>query len=38
VRAGFFYVREGRTVRPADLLDEQGLRALVAAVEVVDEA
>ncbi|HEX5594987.1 MAG TPA: 3'-5' exonuclease, partial [Micromonosporaceae bacterium] len=30
VRAGFHYVREGVTVRPADLLDADGLAALVA--------
>jgi DNA helicase-2/ATP-dependent DNA helicase PcrA len=30
VRAAFHYVREGGTVRPADLLDEAGLTALVA--------
>ena len=34
VRAAFLYVRTGDTVRPADLLDEQGLRALVAGVPV----
>jgi DNA helicase-2/ATP-dependent DNA helicase PcrA len=32
IRAGFHYVRTGETVRPADLLDEAGLTALVAAV------
>ena len=32
VRAGFHYVREGVTVRPADLLDAEGLAALVAGV------
>ena len=32
VRAAFCYVRSGTTVRPADLLDEAGLRALVAGV------
>ncbi len=30
VRAAFHYVRDGVTVRPADLLDEAGLTALVA--------
>src|SRR5690606_38637467 len=30
VRAGFHYVREGITVRPVDLLDADGLAALVA--------
>jgi DNA helicase-2/ATP-dependent DNA helicase PcrA len=32
VRAAFHYVRDGRTVRPADLLDAAGLAALIAAV------
>ena len=32
VRAAFHYVREDRTVRPADLLDADGLRALVRSV------
>jgi DNA helicase-2/ATP-dependent DNA helicase PcrA len=32
VRAGFHYVRDGVTVRPADLLDADGLAALIAAV------
>jgi len=32
VRAGFHYVREGLTVRPADLLDEAGLAELVRAI------
>jgi DNA helicase-2/ATP-dependent DNA helicase PcrA len=32
VRAGFHYVREQATVRPADLLDEAALAALVEAV------
>ena len=32
VRAAFFYVRDGVTVRPADLLDADGLTALVAGV------
>ena len=36
VRAAFFYVRTGATVRPADLLDATGLRALVAGVPTVD--
>jgi DNA helicase II / ATP-dependent DNA helicase PcrA len=34
VRAAFHYVRANRTVAPADLLDAEGLRALVAAVPV----
>jgi DNA helicase-2/ATP-dependent DNA helicase PcrA len=39
VRAAFHYVREGVTVRPADLLDVDGLTALVAALpEVSDPA
>ena len=29
VRAGFYYVRHDQTMRPADLLDETGLAALV---------
>jgi len=32
VRAGFYYVRHDRTLRPADLLDEAGLAALVEDV------
>ena len=36
VSAAFFYVRSGATVRPADLLDEHGLRALVAGVPVAE--
>ncbi|MFI5931730.1 UvrD-helicase domain-containing protein [Actinoplanes sp. NPDC051494] len=32
VRAGFHYVREGVTVRPADLLDADGLAELIAAL------
>jgi DNA helicase-2/ATP-dependent DNA helicase PcrA len=32
VGAAFFYVRSGETVRPADLLDEQGLLSLITAV------
>ncbi|HEX4258946.1 MAG TPA: ATP-dependent DNA helicase, partial [Streptosporangiaceae bacterium] len=32
VRAAFHYVRPNRTVRPADLLDEAGLAALIEAV------
>jgi DNA helicase II / ATP-dependent DNA helicase PcrA len=32
VRAAFHYVREGETVRPADLLDRAGLEALIAGV------
>ena len=29
VRAAFYYVRDDATVRPADLLDEAGLAALI---------
>jgi DNA helicase-2/ATP-dependent DNA helicase PcrA len=36
VRAAFYYVRYNRTVRPADLLDEAGLMALVNRVPVAD--
>ena len=32
VGAAFHYVRDSATVRPADLLDAEGLTALVAAV------
>jgi len=32
VRAGFYYVRHGQTLRPADLLDEAGLAALIEEV------
>jgi len=32
VRAGFHYVREGATVRPVDLLDAEGLAALIEEV------
>jgi DNA helicase-2/ATP-dependent DNA helicase PcrA len=32
VRAGFHYVREGVTVRPADLMDADGLAALIEEV------
>ncbi|HEY2279838.1 MAG TPA: ATP-dependent DNA helicase [Streptosporangiaceae bacterium] len=32
VRAAFHYVRRDRTVRPADLLDEAGLTALINAI------
>jgi DNA helicase-2/ATP-dependent DNA helicase PcrA len=34
VRAAFYYVRHDRTIRPADLLDEDGLKALIARVPV----
>ena len=35
VRAAFHYVRTGETVRPADLLDAEGLRELVRQVPLV---
>ncbi|MCW2605425.1 MAG: helicase UvrD, partial [Frankiales bacterium] len=35
VSAAFHHVREGRTVRPVDLLDAEGLRALVRTVPQV---
>ena len=34
VRAGFYYVRHDRTVRPADLLGEEGLTALITSIPV----
>jgi DNA helicase II / ATP-dependent DNA helicase PcrA len=34
VRAAFYYVRHDRTVRPADLLDADGLKDLIARVPV----
>ncbi|MEV0131481.1 UvrD-helicase domain-containing protein [Dactylosporangium sp. NPDC050688] len=34
VGAAFFYVRDGVTVRPADLLDKEGLLALIATLPV----
>jgi DNA helicase II / ATP-dependent DNA helicase PcrA len=34
VRAAFYYVRRDRTIRPADLLDEAGLVALINRVPV----
>jgi DNA helicase-2/ATP-dependent DNA helicase PcrA len=37
VRAGFHYVADNLTVRPADLLDADGLTALVAGVPEVDD-
>ncbi len=36
VRAAFHYVRHNRTLRPADLLDADGLRALIRGVPTVD--
>ena len=36
VRAAFYYVRFDRTVRPADLLDEAGLKALIDRVPVIE--
>jgi DNA helicase II / ATP-dependent DNA helicase PcrA len=38
VRAGFYYVRHDRTLRPADLLDEAGLSALVEDVPLAHGA
>ncbi|WFE42233.1 UvrD-helicase domain-containing protein [Micromonospora sp. WMMD998] len=37
VGAAFHYVRDGATVRPADLLDVEGLTALVTAVPEISE-
>jgi DNA helicase-2/ATP-dependent DNA helicase PcrA len=34
VRAAFYYVRHDRTVRPADLLDAEGLKELIARIPV----
>ena len=36
VRAAFYYVRDNLTVRPADLLDEAGLKALIDRVPLND--
>jgi DNA helicase-2/ATP-dependent DNA helicase PcrA len=36
VRAAFYYVRHDLTVRPADLLDEAGLKALIDRVPLAD--
>jgi DNA helicase-2/ATP-dependent DNA helicase PcrA len=36
VRAAFYYVRQNRTVRPADLLDEAGLLALINRIPVAE--
>jgi len=36
VRAAFYYVREDRTVRPADLLDAAGLAALIDEVPAAE--
>ena len=36
VRAAFYYVRFDLTVRPADLLDEAGLKALIDRVPVIE--
>jgi DNA helicase-2/ATP-dependent DNA helicase PcrA len=38
VRAGFYYVRHDQTLRPADLLDETGLAALVEGVPLAHGA
>jgi DNA helicase-2/ATP-dependent DNA helicase PcrA len=32
VRAAFYYVRDDLTLRPADLLDEAGLAALIESI------
>jgi DNA helicase II / ATP-dependent DNA helicase PcrA len=37
VSAAFYYVRHDRTVRPADLLDEEGLRSLIDNIPVGTE-
>ncbi|MCU1692623.1 MAG: UvrD/REP helicase [Frankiales bacterium] len=37
VSAAFHHVREGRTVRPVDLLDAEGLAALVRGVPLVEQ-
>jgi DNA helicase II / ATP-dependent DNA helicase PcrA len=37
VRAAFYYVRYNRTVRPADLLDEEGLRELIDRVPMAGQ-
>jgi DNA helicase-2/ATP-dependent DNA helicase PcrA len=36
VRAGFHYVRDGVTVRPADLLDASALAALIRALPTAE--
>ncbi|MFV2020367.1 ATP-dependent helicase [Micromonospora sp. LOL_023] len=38
VRAAFHYVRDGVTVRPADLLDRSGLAALISDLPLLGEA
>jgi DNA helicase-2/ATP-dependent DNA helicase PcrA len=37
VSAAFFYVRDGVTVRPADLLDEAALVELISRLPVTDQ-
>ena len=37
VRAGFYYVRHDQTLRPADLLDEAGLAALIEEVPLLGQ-
>jgi DNA helicase-2/ATP-dependent DNA helicase PcrA len=37
VRAGFYYVRDAVTVRPADLLDAEALAALISSVPVAGQ-
>jgi DNA helicase-2/ATP-dependent DNA helicase PcrA len=36
VRAAFYYVRHDHTIRPADLLDADGLRTLIASVPLAE--
>ena len=36
VRSAFYYVRHDKTVRPADLLDEAGLIALIQRVPIAE--
>jgi len=38
VRAAFYYVRRAVTVRPADLMDEAGLAALISDIPAADPA
>ncbi|HLR96886.1 MAG TPA: hypothetical protein VK053_20365, partial [Jiangellaceae bacterium] len=37
VTAAFHHVREQRTLRPADLLDEDALRTLLDSIPLVEE-
>jgi DNA helicase-2/ATP-dependent DNA helicase PcrA len=36
VRAAFYYVRHDQTMRPADLIDEAGLAALIEEVPLAE--